>query len=614
MKARQIIRYLLIGWLLAVTAEYLLLPVEARDLSGFGGLCRMSLPRVAGITLGAAFLAFLVERLGVSQKIQRFLLPGCFGVLAIAAVLASFSWAFLGACALVFVLLTVYGFLGWDSRPIPVGKGERAGKGSLWAAAVLAATFFLFVSAWTVGRYCSFSSPTYDFGIFSQMFYYMKETGLPMTTLERDGLLSHFAVHVSPTYYLMLPFYCLAPSPATLQILQAAVLTSSVIPLWKLGRLHGLPGWQRAALTAVLLLYPAFSGGTGYDLHENCFLTPLLLWLFYGIDRDDPALTAIAAALCLGVKEDAAVYVAVIGLWVLLDALLDGARKKRLAAGGLLLLSSLGWFLLVTGYLANYGDGVMTYRYRNFLYDGSSSLLTVVKAVLLHPMKALYECVDPDKLSFLALTLLPLMGLPLWTRQYQRFLLLIPYLLVNLMPDYQYQHNIFFQYTFGSTACLMYLCVVNLADQKASRAPVLAGAVAVSILCFGAAICPRAVRYPVQCVRYAESYQDTREALSQIPEDAAVSATTFYTAHLSRREILYDICYASREHILETEYVVLSIPGDGEYQAYADSDGQSGRENFIAFLTENGYTPCWELEDRLVIYRKSVFPVGATTP
>lgn len=616
MNLRKWFRFFVFGWALAVTVEYLLLPVDARGLAGLDGLCRMSLPRVAAITLGGSFLIFGADRLGVPDKIQRPLLPVCFGALAVTALAASFTWAFLGACVLVWTLLAVYGFFGWDSRRMSACGGKKAGKASVWAAAALSAAFFLFVCAWTVGRYYSFSTPSYDFGIFSQMFYYMKETGQPLTTLERDGLLSHFAVHVSPIYYILLPFYCLAPFPATLQILQAAVLTSSVIPLWKLCRLHGLTGWQRTALAAVLLLYPAFSGGTGYDIHENCFLTPLLLWLFYGIDSGNTGITVAAAVLCLGVKEDAAVYVAVIALWLTVKTALrgKGAKRQDWITGSLLLTGSLAWFLLVTGYLAKSGDGVMTYRYDNFMYDGASSLLTVIKASILNPMKVLYECADEEKLRFIALTMLPLLGMPLLTRRYERYILLIPYLLVNLMSDYRYQHDIFFQYTFGSTACLMYLTVVNLADFTRFRAFPLIGAAIISAACFCAVVIPASVPYPARCVQYSAHYSAIREALDQIPEDASVSATTFYTAYLSQRETLYDIRYASREHILDTEYIVLNIPGDSEYQAYADSDGQSGRENFIAFLTENGYTPCWELEDRLVIYRRFVFPVGATAP
>ncbi|MBO7268529.1 MAG: hypothetical protein J6U83_02105, partial [Bacteroidales bacterium] len=79
-------------------------------------------------------------------------------------------------------------------------------------------------------------------------------------------------------------------------------------------------------------------------------------------------------------------------------------------------------------------------------------------------MKAVYECVDAQKLEFIGLTIGALAFLPLMTRRYERLVLLIPYLLVNLMTDYKYQYDIFFQYTYGSTACLIYLVLVNVGD------------------------------------------------------------------------------------------------------------------------------------------------------
>ena len=52
-----------------------------------------------------------------------------------------------------------------------------------------------------------FVSSTYDMGIFTQMYQYMSRTGLPLTTLERDMLLSHFKIHISPILYLLLPIF-----------------------------------------------------------------------------------------------------------------------------------------------------------------------------------------------------------------------------------------------------------------------------------------------------------------------------------------------------------------------------------------------------------------------
>lgn len=608
LRTPDLIRQIIVSWLFAVAIEFFLLPGELRDLAELDGLVQMSFPRVIGITCGAAILLFGISRFVNTAKLERWGIVGVFVVLAIAALRASFTWAFFAVCSLIPVCLVVFGVYGWDRRPEPVAEPRKVHRAYFWITAGLSAVFFLFVCAWTVGRVYSFCSPTYDFGIFSQMFYNMKESGLPVTTVERDGLLSHFDVHVSPVYYLMLPFYALVPTPATLQVLQAAVITSAVIPLWMIGKYHGLNGLQRTLACAMLLLYPAFSGGTGYDIHENCFLTPLLLWLFYGIDRKNTFVTVVAAILTLMVKEDAAVYVAVVALWLIARTVLRFKKPdvKNLITGIVMLGVSLGWFFLVTGYLAKSGDGVMTYRYKNFMYDGSSSLLTVIKSVILNPMKAVYECVDTEKLRFIAMTLLPLLGLPLLTRRYERYILLIPYILVNLMSDYPYQHNIFFQYTFGTTAFLVYLAVVNLADLKINRQRTasLIAAAAVSAVCFGAAVVPRGIAYPVYAIRSFDSFQNIRDALAEVPDGASVSATTFYTAYLSQRETLYDMRYSSKEHILETQYIVLEISADSDFEKYATGEGDNGFENLVKLLEDNDYEQSRSVGNVLVIYQK----------
>lgn len=588
--APAVIRRVLTAWLFAVTVEYCLLPEAFKDLRELSGLREMSFLRVILLTAFAFIILSIINR----NKTERWLMVGFFSVLSVVSLYASFTLPFLIADCLILLILIVYAVCGWNSAPTntiitTITTGKRP-----WScvAAIASAAFFLFVSIWTVCRVLTFSTPTYDFGIFSQMFHSMKTTGLPMTTVERDGLLSHFHVHVSPIYYLLLPFYYLFPYPATLQVLQAAVLASAVIPLWLVGKQHGLHPGLRILLCILLVLYPAYSGGASYDIHENAFLTPLILWLFYGVDRKSKPITILSSVLVLMVKEDAAVYVGVIALYYFLCGLL---RRERFAfiTGFLLMAMAVIWFVGVTGYLARVGDGVMTYRYKNFMFDDTGSLLTVVKSVLMSPMKAVFECVDPEKLKFIGLTILPLAAVPLFTRKYERMILLIPYVLVNLMSDYQYQHDIFFQYTYGSTACLFYLTAVNLSDFKTNfnRFVALFAAVCICGVCFVSEVIPKAMYYPRKYISNRAIYAQTKEALSLIPEDASVSATTFYTTYLSQRSVLYDVRYASEDHILSTEYVVLSVKDDGF-------------EEMIIFLESNHYVLYAEQDDTLVIYRR----------
>ena len=606
----ELIRQLLTAWLLAVTIEYLLLPSGLRDLSTLDGLNVMSLGRVVFLTILAATLLWGLSRFINTASVERWCLVGIFAVLAAVSLCASYSKGLLCACIVLLALLVVYAIRGWDSSPEPVFAPRSCQKACLWVTAVLTVLFFLFVSVWTVSRIYCFRTPTYDFGIFSQMFYHMKESGLPMTTVERDGLMSHFMVHMSPIWYLLLPFYLLVPTPATLQVLQAAVMASAVIPLWRIGKDHGLSGVQRMLLCAVLLLYPAFSGGASYDIHENCFLMPLLLWLFHGIDRKNTYIITISALLTLTVKEDAAVYVAVIALWLMVRTALHWRKenKKDLFTAAALLLVSLLWFFLATGYLARSGDGVMTYRYQNFMFNGEFSLITVVLSVLLNPMKTLSECVESGKLYFILLTMLPLLGLPLLTRRYERYILLIPYILINLMSDYQYQHDIFFQYTFGSAACLLYLTAINLGELKLDRQRTIALAAAAFVggACFCMRVVPKAIKYPLTCIREHDAHRSIRSALSAIPEDAPVAATFAYTTYLSQRDVLYDVHYAAKDHVLQTDYVVLGLDvPEGDFRQYATEGEEDGFENFVKYLEENGYTVLDEVPEELVIYSNS---------
>lgn len=587
------LRRLILGWLLAALLEALLV---RPDLSGVADLAKMRLVRLVLLTAGMAAALFLSKW----ERVERWGLPVAFGMLAVVSLIGNYRASFLLASLLIFGVLMVYGLMGWDGSH---RHKEKAPKkpwdiGFMVLTGVLAAGFIWYVSAWTVGRVNIFWTPTYDFGIFSQMFYSMANHGTPITTLEREvGALSHFAVHVSPSYYLMLPAYMLWPRPATLQVLQAVILASSVIPLWLIGKEHGLSCPVRFLLCAVLLAYPAFSGGTYYDMHENCMLAPAILWLFYAIDKKKIWLIAVAAVITLGVKEDAAVYVAVIALYVLLRSLLH-KDKQDCVTGGLLLILSLVWFFAATTYLATKGDGVMTYRYNNFMYDGNGSLVTVIKAVLLSPMKAVYECVDKEKLEFIMLTILPLLALPLITRRYERLVLLIPYILINLMSDYQYQHSILFQYTFGSTACLFYLVAVNVADIKweTVRIAALTAALVLGVGFFTSEVKPIADT----CIRYDKEYRGwydgIENTLDTVPDGASVTATTFYTTYLSQRDVIYDLGYCTKEQLLSTDYVVLNLKDDNSAKKYG------GVEGLLKLLESQGYTLCANYADSLVIY------------
>lgn len=431
--------------------------------------------------------------------------------------------------------------------------------------AAAAGIWFLFTASMTILRYRLNYASAYDFGIFSQMYYYMDKGLTPLTTCERDGPLSHFAVHLSPVFYVLLPFYKLVPRPETLLALQALLVISGIIPLCLLTRFLRFTRLQTLCFGLMYCAYPAFMGGCFYDFHENKFLTVIILWTMYFLETGRFKSMVCSAALLLLVKEDAPVYAACIGLYLFL-------YKRQHRYGAMVFIGSCLYFSMAIWYINRFGDGAMVNRFDNFISDKRLGLISMFKTILVNPAYVLSQIAVKDKLIFFLQMLLPLGFLPLMARDWRKWTLVIPFVLINLMSNYKYQHSIFFQYTYGSGALLIYLAAVNFRDWKdASRpaAPVLSHDRAAprpafplpqSILGCGLAcalVLTSVVAYKKSYYigSYVSNHEKAAEArllLSSIPKDASVKSTTFFIPQLSGRDEIY---LADSRH--PADYIVL---------------------------------------------------------
>lgn len=589
----RILLCILLGWSLAAFSEYMLLTPELRDLSRAEGAAAMSPLRFGIVMTAGVLICFILSGSFLNTRHLRYMLAGILFVSAVAALISAFSYGMLAASTMIIAALIMWEPPGHFQKPSSERLWKRGHDNALFCGA---AAFFVFISLWGIFRYLTFSCPTYDMGLFSQMFYNMKETGLPLTTLERDALLSHFKVHLSPIYYLMLPFYCIFPHPLTLQVLQAAVMASAVIPLRLLCKKRGFSGMEGLLICIIFLLQPVFSGGASFDIHENCFLTPLLLWLFLAAEKEKPWPLIVSCLLIFAVKEDASVYTGIFGLYMMLTPGKGRGRKY----GAAMLAASVIMFCADTYYLTEYGTGVMNYRYENFCPEGKTGLIHIIATAVMEPMKVLYECTEAEKLGYMFLTLFPLAGIPFLCRRPERLVLLMPYLLFNLMSDYTYQHSIFYQYGFGSFAFLIYLFILNLEElrNKAFRRKLLLASMAVSAAAFAAVIVPEAARFPARYAEDREYFESVSGLLDKIPEDASVAASTLFTAALSQRENICDIYYASLETVLDSDYVVL-MDFDMETVKYG------GIEKFLELLEENGFLCTANVNDKAFIMKNS---------
>ena len=445
--------------------------------------------------------------------------------------------------------------------------------------------FTALLSYYAILRYRTYYATTFDLGLFAQMFEQLRRTGHAWTTMERNQLLTHFGVHCSPIYYLLLPFYMLVPRVETLLVLQAAAVGAGVFAVRAIAR--QLFGHSPRIVAAACLMYicnPALGQWCLWDFHENKFLPVLLLWAFYFLLRNKTAPLLLFSALVLMVKEDAAIYVCALALYHLMQRPWSWSIKKerkRILTGIAMVAMSVVWFVIAISIVRHFGNGVMVDRLRNyFLPNGDQSFMDVIKVCLFDLAYVIKECFSHEKVIFLLWVFLPFGFVPFLQKKGAAWLLLVPMLVINLMPNYGYQYALGYQYTCGSLILALLLALVTLKNLRPNlRRGILIFSVAMSILITIPILGGRFQRYSdtmrINKVRIAAVDQIMSE-LNDLPPEVEITATTWFGVHLYQRSNVYMFPNYHGES-RPTEYL-LTKPEEAE-----------DNEALQAFILEHGY-------------------------
>ncbi len=455
-----------------------------------------------------------------------------------------------------------------------------------------------FLGTLLIVRHLIYRTATYDFGIFSQMYYYMKTTLKPMTTCERNELLSHFAVHVSPIFYVILPVYCIFPYEKTLIIMQLLIVLSGAIPLFLLAKKKGLGNFIAMCMSLLYLTYPTFCSGLFYDFHENKFLPVLILWLLYFMESEKVAGTLIFAILTLMVKEDAAIYVACIGLFMIFG---KKGRKNKIS-GTVLVIASVVYFFMMYHFLSTSGDGAMISRYGNFVTKEEGTIGLLIN-IFKNPPYFISQIMSMEKLETFLWLFGPVLFIPFISRKAHSFILLIPVLVITFMTNNLYQWTIDYQYAYGSGALILYITVLYLSGELRDKRnePIPMERLKISGILMVAVSVIMVTSVTTDKLYYLDDYKDNKDiyeefnrVLKMIPEDASVSSTTFFIPHIPQRKEIY--YYKDGEPHFDTEYYIYDLRYEENYDLFI--------HDYNEFLAEQ-YDVVEEIPDTIVLLKKS---------
>ena len=485
------------------------------------------------------FWLLSVLRRHMSEKhraVDQIVLMGSSALFSISVVWGSGSFYLGVASAAVTIVFSVYAVGKLDGHSFERLSDLSAGVIIFTSAAAAA----VFIAVTTICIHLSFGTSCFDMGIFVQTFHSLKEHFNAVITCERDRLMSHFDVHSSYIFYLFLPIYMLFPSGETLLAAQAFFVAAGVVPLFLLAKKHGFRGFALVSVCLVYVFYDGLVMPCYFQFHENAFLPTILMWLLYAVDQRKIPLFYIMSALTCIVKEDAPLYVLCIALFFAAEE--KTAKRKH---GIIAALLSVCYFILVMSWLTNYGDGgyMTATRLGNLMINSGDGIMSVIRNVLADPGYFISLFVQEGTLLFFIQTMLPLLFLPFFTKKLHRFMLMIPYIIMNLVigAGYGYASNIGFQYIFGPACLLIYMTLRNVKELPKEYRNILlmSAAIAVTVTTLSMV---SVKQYAV--VRYntmQDCYQSAEACIRSVPKDASVLANTFILPHVADRDRVYEL-------------------------------------------------------------------------
>ena len=221
------------------------------------------------------------------------------------------------------VFLVLLGVIAFRAlvRPyrVPAWRPER-----VVTAGVLA--YIGVFSFLTVTRHWAFRTHALDLGQYVQIVWSLTQDlrGPYMSLPEMHAWGDHF----SPTLYLLVPLFSLFPGPVFLLVAQSALFALGALPVFGVAR-RRLGSDQAAAAFALLYLAsPSLHGVNIRDFHPAALAIPLLLTAAYCFETNRIGWFLLTVLLTLGCREDAALPVIGLGLWVAL------ARRRWILGAG----------------------------------------------------------------------------------------------------------------------------------------------------------------------------------------------------------------------------------------------------------------------------------------
>jgi hypothetical protein len=315
--------------------------------------------------------------------------------------------------------------------------------------------------------------------------------------------------------------------------------------VYAIARRLGLAAPIAAALAAGYLLYPAVAWATWWNFHPELLAIPMMLGSFLLTTQDRPRLAAGVLLVSLLVKEDAALVVVPMAIWLGVTGMWSRRQAALVAAAGVAFFA-----IVVAVILPSFtptGELVYAGRYSRW----GDTLPEALVGMVTHPGLTLSVLFSARSLRYLAKMLLPL---PTSLLRPSFLVVGVPVTAANLLSGQLGQQDIKYQYSAYLTAVVAIASVLGAVwldrvlrrwrpagrPRARLRTAILGGGVLAAALAANLAWSPSPIGAERGQWFGPDPFDERRtEQLSVIPDDAVVAADPFLVPHLDHRRTIY---------------------------------------------------------------------------
>jgi uncharacterized membrane protein len=440
----------------------------------------------------------------------------------------------------------------------PLGLGRYGLRPVLW---LLSALVSVQMAIQSLSRYGTYHNRTYDLAMYARQAWGLAHAEFWDPIVDAHFLGTHIAIVLAPLGFL-------GRWLGTVQVLllaQSLAFGLAALPLARMAaRRFGDSGGLCAALAYAL--YPNVSQVAGYEFHPGSLAVLPLALALEALDAGRAFAFGASCFALLACREDFALLGLLLGAAAFVGYAPAPASTRRVGAGVFAL--SLAYLAVQFLVLRPHFWATTTSFDLHFGRWGGSPF-GIVRALFTHPSSVVAHFLEPRRLAYLPLLLLPLAFLPLLSPRYLLFTL--PFLAINLISTFPTTVEMYSHYLTPAVPALVAAAFDGLAGlrrrMRAQRWSLFAPVALFSIL--GCAVAtnlqsgglPWSRGYDPSEHRVDERARQAARVVASIDPDAAVQAPDALLPHLAERRLLFRGPPPDRD----APYVVLDIDQRARY-------------------------------------------------